>query len=58
MQMLALLKHVLSKWHLLIVKMALDYASHPPSSALFHLLCDIESFLAMACIFYLRLCSP
>ena len=48
--MLAPLKRVLSEWRLFIVKMALDYSSHPPSRVLYHLLCDIDSLLGMACI--------
>ena len=48
--MLAPLKRVLSEWWLLIVKMALDSPRHPPSCALYELLADIESLLAMACI--------
>ena len=48
--MLAPLKRVLSEWRLLIVKMAMDYSSHPPSYVLYHLLCDIDSLLGMACI--------
>ena len=47
---LAPLKQVLSEWRLLIVKMALDYGSHPPSRVLCHFLYDIDSLLGMACI--------
>ena len=46
--MLALLKRILSEWLLLIVKMALDSPRHLPSRALYELLADIESLLAMA----------
>ena len=48
--MLAPLKRVLSEWRLLIVKMALDSPRHPPSHALYDLLADVDSLLAMACI--------
>ena len=48
--MLAPLKCVLFEWHLLLVKMALDYSNHPPSRALYHLLYDIESLLGTVCI--------
>ena len=47
---IALLKHVLCEWRLLIVKMALDYISHLSFCALYHLLCNIESLLGMAYI--------
>ena len=50
MGMLAPLKRILSEWWLLIVKMALDSPRHPPSRALYELLADIESLLAMAYI--------
>ena len=49
--MLAPLKRVLSEWRLLIVKMALDSPRHPPSRALYDLLADVDSLLAMAYMF-------
>ena len=56
MEMLASLKCVLFEWRLLIVKMALDYTIHSFSCALYHLLCDIDSLLAMAYILFFLDC--
>ena len=51
--MLAPLKCIFSKWRSLIVKMALDYSSHPPTCALYNLLSNIKSLFGMACTFLL-----
>ena len=52
--MLAPLKHVLSEWRLLIVKMALDSPRHPPFRALYELLVDIECWPWLASSPFLR----
>lgn len=45
-EMLAPLKHVLSEYCILILKMAADYNSHLPSCTLFHLLCIVKTLLS------------
>jgi hypothetical protein len=48
--MLAIAKHILSEYWLLVAKMVADYDSHAPTHSLYHLLVDVKCLLSMAAI--------
>jgi hypothetical protein len=51
--MLAPAKRILSKYRLLVAKMAANYNSHAPTCSLYYLLVDVKCLLSMAAIVHL-----